>query len=88
MLPSSVQVDENEVVIVSVPSFFEKLGDVINSVPKRTLANYFNWRIALTASGALTNQLFNLKLGFYTALSGQQDQQPRWKECVSFTATK
>lgn len=75
-------------VIVSVPSFFEKLGDVLQSVPKRTIANYFGWRNALSSSGSLTTQLFNLKLNFYTALSGQPEQQPRWKECVSFTATK
>lgn len=88
MLPESVQVDETERINVDVPSFFEKLGDVINGASKRTLANYFMWREVLTVSGTLTNELFKEKIAFYTAISGQQTELPRWKECTLFTLEK
>lgn len=88
MLPDNVQVDENEVVIVSVPSFFEKLGDVIHSVPKRTLANYFGWRIVLATSGTLTDELRRRKILYFSSINGQREEEPRWKECASYTSSK
>lgn len=80
--------DENEIVINSVPSFFENLGDVIASTPKRTIANYFLWRVVLTTSGTLTNELRKRKLEFYKVVYGLQGEQPRWQECIQFTSEK
>lgn len=88
MLPDSIQVDENQLAINCVPSFFEKLGGVLQGVSKRTLANYFLWRIVSMTSGTLTNQLRKRKLKYIAVVSGQQDEQPRWKECADFTAGK
>lgn len=88
MLPDTVQVNETEVVIVNVPSFFEKLGDVIHSVSKRTLANYFGWRIVLSTSGTLTNQLRRRKILYFSSINGQQEEEPRWKECVAYTGSR
>lgn len=88
MMPAALQVDENEIVINSVPSFFEKLGDVIGSTPKRTIANYFMWRVVLTTSGTLTTELRKRKLEFYKVVYGLISEEPRWKECIQFTSEK
>lgn len=88
LLPSKVQVTEDEIVINSVPTFFEKLGDIINSTPKRAIANYFLWRVILTTSGTLTPELRQRKLEFYKAVYGLQGEEPRWKECIQFSSER
>lgn len=88
MLPLGVDVDENEVVINSVPKFFEKLSDVLNSTSKRAIANYFLWRIVLSTSGTQNEQLRNVKLNFYKDVYGLQSKEERWKECIAFTTEK
>ncbi|XP_031621713.1 neprilysin-2-like [Contarinia nasturtii] len=86
LMPSTLQVDENEVLSDTVPTFFEKLGDVLSSTPKRTMANYFIWRIILATSGATTNELFKHKVQFYKTVYGLQSEQPRWKDCIQITS--
>lgn len=88
MLPHGLDVDENEVVINSVPTFFEKLGDVLHSTSKRAMANYFLWRIVLSTSGTQNEQLRDHKLKFYKDVYGLQSKEERWKECISFTADR
>lgn len=88
LMPSAVQVDENEIVINSVPRFFEHLGEVLNSTPKRTMANYMLWRAVLTTSGTLTTELRQRKLEFYKAVYGLISEEPRWKECIQFSSER
>lgn len=88
MLPNGLQVDENEVINNAVPTFFEKLGDVLNSTSNRAMANYFLWRVVLTTSGTLTQQLRDSKLDFYKAVYGLQSQEERWKECITYTSVR
>lgn len=88
LLPSNLQVDENEILSNTVPTFFEKLGDILNETPKRTMANYFLWRIILATSGTLTTELRSHKLQFYKTVYGLQGEQPRWKECIQFSSDR
>lgn len=86
LLPQQVQIDENERVINSVPKFFEDIGAIIKNTSKRAMANYFLWRVVLSTSGTLTNELRQRKLAYFTTLYGQLKEEPRWKECVQFTS--
>lgn len=87
-LPTGLEVTENEIVINSVPRFFEQLNHVLNSTSKRTMANYLLWRAVLETSGTLTNELRRLKLAFYKTFYGLQGEEQRWKECIQFTSYK
>ena len=82
---TGITIDENEVIIVSVPSFMEALGPLLQNTPKRTIANYVMWRISGFSSFFLTEQLRKRQLQYSTAISGKQEQEPRWKECVDIT---
>lgn len=88
MLPDSVAINENEVVIVNVLKFFRRLGDVLHGASKRTLANYLMWRVVYSTSGDLTEQLRKRKVSYESAVSGQKDELPRWKECVAYTSER
>lgn len=54
-MPTEQQVDENEIVINSVPTFFAELGDLLNSTSTRTLANYILWRVVHSVARGLRN---------------------------------
>lgn len=87
-LPTGLRVTETEIVINSVPRFFEQLNDILNSTTNRTIANYLLWRAVLETSGTLTNELRRLKLAFYKTSYGLQGEEQRWKECIQFTSYK
>lgn len=88
LLPPTLQINENETVVVTVPSFFEKLGKLLEETPKRTIANYLLWRVSAFSSYFLTDELRKRQLLYTTAVSGKQAQEPRWKECIDLTSSR
>lgn len=86
LLPEGLNVTENETIVVSVPSFFEDLGKLLEQTPKRTISNYLMWRITAFSSFFLTQNLRDRQLIYSTAISGKQEQEPRWKECIDITS--
>lgn len=83
---TGIVIGEEEVIIVSVPTFMEQLGPLLQNTPKRVMANYVMWRISGFSSFFLTEKLRKRQLQYSTALSGKQEQEPRWKECVDITS--
>lgn len=86
LLTKDVQIKENEVVIINVPSYLAQLGKLLETTPKRTIANYMMWRITGFSSFFLTEDLRKRQLQYSTVISGKQEQEPRWKECVDITS--
>lgn len=86
LLPTNLSINENEVIVVSVPSFFESLGKLLQDTPKRTIANYLMWRVTAFSSFFLTEELRKRQLVYSMAVSGKQEQEPRWKECIDITS--
>ncbi|XP_037729955.1 neprilysin-2 isoform X1 [Drosophila subpulchrella] len=82
LLPEGLSVAEDEMINLSVPSFFEDLGKLLAKTPKRVIANYMFWRIHGFSVGFLTEEFRKRQLQYATALSGRQEQEARWKECV------
>lgn len=71
------------IIVFDVP-FFNQLGDLLKSTPKRTIANYIMWRVASASTDYLTQQLRKRQLDYYGVLNGQQTEKPRWKDCLGF----
>uniref|UniRef100_A0A7G3AIY0 Putative m13 family peptidase n=1 Tax=Lutzomyia longipalpis TaxID=7200 RepID=A0A7G3AIY0_LUTLO len=86
ILPEKLKVTEKEQIIISVPTFFKDLEEVLKTTPKRTIANYMMWRVSAFSSFFLTEELRKRQLVYSTAISGKQEQEPRWKECVDMTS--
>lgn len=86
LLPPGLEVNETETIIVSVPSYFDSLGPLLENTPKRTIANYLMWRVTAFSSFFLSEKLRNRQLVYSTAVSGKQEQEPRWKECIDITS--
>ena len=77
-----VQVEESETIIVDVPSYIEKLSELIVVTPARVQANYLMWRAAAESMSYLTEEADKIGLKFSKKLTGQSEQPPRWKRCV------
>lgn len=86
LLPKQLVVNEDEIIVVSVPSYFESLGQLLENTPKRVIANYMMWRVTAFSSFFLTNELRKRNLVYSTAVSGKQEQEARWKECIDITS--
>ncbi|KAI8129853.1 hypothetical protein FF38_13123 [Lucilia cuprina] len=86
LLPEGLQVDEDEVINLSVPSFFEDLDKLLKRTNKRAIANYMMWRIHAFSVAFLSEEFRKRQLQYATALSGRQEQEARWKECVDISS--
>lgn len=81
-----LNVDEDEMVNVSVPSFFEELEKLLKRTDNRIIANYMMWRIHAFSVAFLSEEFRKRQLQYATVLSGRQEQEARWKECVDISA--
>ncbi|XP_065355214.1 neprilysin-2 isoform X2 [Calliphora vicina] len=86
LLPEGLKVDENEMINLSVPSFFEDLEKLLKRTDKRAIANYMMWRIHAFSVAFLSEEFRKRQLQYATALSGRQEQEARWKECVDISS--
>lgn len=86
LLPDTLNITEDEIIVVTVPKFFEDLGPLLKKTSKRAIANYMMWRIHGFSAFFLTEQLRKRQLQYSSVLSGRQEQEPRWKECVDITS--
>lgn len=58
-LQNETQIDQNETVIVLDKSYLQRLGSIMELTPKRTIANYFAWRLVFFGSYLLNDVLDN-----------------------------
>ena len=86
ILEPNVEVDEDEIVIVNVPSFFKEFEKLMAQTPKRIHANYVMWRAVADSVEYLSDEVRRRKLKFLTEVIGKAEREARWKECVDFTS--
>ncbi|KAI5630580.1 VLP3p-5, transcript variant X2 [Venturia canescens] len=88
MLPSSITVEDDEVVIVMAPSYFDNLEKLLDAIPKRVQANYLMWRAIAENLRFLHNDVLNRRQQFFTVLYGNTERQARTDECTSTVAER
>ena len=70
---------------IGQPDFFKGLDSLLAAVPVADWQAYLRWHVARDASSALSSAFVNEAFTFQQALTGQQEQQPRWKRCLRAT---
>lgn len=80
-----LQVDENEVVIVLDTNYVLQLNHILQSTPKRTIANYFGWRAIYFGSDLLNNVLHEQEEQYLAKTTGMQRPVTRETECIKKT---
>jgi endothelin-converting enzyme/putative endopeptidase len=67
---------------VTNPDFFKQVNGVIASLPLDTLKTYVAWQVLRTASPWLSQPFVEANFKMRQALTGQKQNQDRWKRCV------
>jgi putative endopeptidase len=68
---------------VASPGYFEKLGQLFQTVPLADWKTYLRWNAARFAAPYLGRPFADADFDFYSrTLLGAKEQQPRWKRCV------
>lgn len=86
ILKPYAEVDDDEMVIVNVPTYFKKFEKLMKETPKRTQANYVLWRAAAATVSYLPDEVRRLQLKYSTAVSGKTEREARWKECIDLVS--
>lgn len=68
---------------VAVPDFFSRLSKELSSVPLADWKTYMKWHVVSTLAPALSTPFVDESFAFYSQyLSGQKEQEVRWKRCT------
>jgi putative endopeptidase len=71
---------------VDEPEFFKGVSTLFGSTPVADLRAYLRWHVVHAYASVLPESFDAENFAFYsTTLSGQKEQQPRWKRCVGAT---
>ncbi|XP_035221572.1 neprilysin-2-like [Stegodyphus dumicola] len=79
----SVEIDQNETLVVNAPQFVKKFADFINKTEKRVVANYMMWKVVQESFLLLSEDWRNLFQEFYAVIAGQTKKESRWEQCIS-----
>ncbi|XP_042901081.1 neprilysin-2 isoform X3 [Parasteatoda tepidariorum] len=76
-------ITENETMIVSVPKFLKKFGELIATTDKRIVANYMLWRVVAQSLTMLSKDWRALAQEYSSVITGKSQEEPRWEQCLS-----
>ncbi|XP_046677781.1 neprilysin-2-like [Homalodisca vitripennis] len=82
-LEKYVVVSPEEVVDVVVPSYFQKLGPLVERVDKRVVANYIMWHVVYESLPFLPKRVSHIRRKLMVALTGAKRFRPRWEFCTN-----
>lgn len=69
LLAPSRRLENSEAIVVVVPSFLESFSDLVAKTPKRVLANYAIWRVAMQSASRMCERVQNAESEFLVRLS-------------------
>src|SRR6185503_15798937 len=70
---------------VSKPEFFKEVNGVVESESLDELKTYVQWHMLSGAARWLPKAYVDARFKYRQALTGQSEDQPRWKKCVEAT---
>jgi putative endopeptidase len=71
---------------VATPDFFKALNGLLQSEPLDAWKSYLRWHVLHGQARDLSKPFFDENFDFFSrTLAGQQEPQPRWKQCSSMT---
>lgn len=82
ILQPYITISREEEVIVNVPKYIKKIGELLQNTPPRVVANYMMWRVAASSVSFLSEDARALQLAYSKKITGTGKRQPRWKECM------
>ncbi len=77
-------VDDLNIVIVGQPEFFQRVNELLNTVPLAEWQTYLRWHLVHSLAPYLSSPFEDEDFRFYSQeLRGVKEMQPRWKRVVT-----
>ncbi len=81
---ATIDVDELPEAIVGQPEFFERVNQLLDSVPLADWQTYLRWHLVHAKAPYLNNAIERENFRFYSeVLRGIKEMQPRWKRAIA-----
>lgn len=80
-----MDVNESEVLNIPDKNYLQQLDVVLQSTPKRTIANYFAWRLVFFGCNLLDDVFHQRCQQYVSTRLGQPSSTPRVNKCVDLT---
>ena len=77
------QVESSERIVVNTPGYLRNLTEILNTEPKRNIANYMLWRATRASIGFMNKAARDVIEEYARNITGKTETTPRWKSCVS-----
>lgn len=84
-LNNAIHVNDNELVTVPDVNYLRQLELLLQTTPKRTIANYLGWRLVLFSADLLNDVLRKRYQQYAAEAIGMLKPDPRITECVKQT---
>lgn len=81
-LKNAVILAENEQITVPDVNYLHQLNLLLQNTPKRTIANYFGWRLVLFSSDLLNDVLHQRRQQYVAESTGMLKPDARITECI------
>ena len=81
-----IKLDENEIINLAVPRYFEALGKYLPTIDDKVIANYMIWRFVQSMMPYTDRKGQNIRLAYKKAILGKETTSPRWEICVDNVA--
>jgi putative endopeptidase len=82
----SIGIGHFDTLNVATPDFFKALNGMLASEPLDAWKSYLRWHVLHGQAEDLSKPFFDENFDFFSrTLAGQQQPQPRWKQCTSMT---
>ena len=83
---TDVKVGHFDTLNVATPNFFKEVNTLVTSEPIDAWKAYFRWHVIHGSANNLPKSFFDENFAFFgKTLAGQQEPQPRWKQCTALT---
>ncbi|XP_077998021.1 neprilysin-1-like [Glandiceps talaboti] len=80
-----VHLDQYESIVNYSPDYLREFGTLIETTPKRTIANYVIWDFISKNVAYLSEEFRTVRQNFRKAMFGEKTERERWRQCVSQT---
>lgn len=87
ILPESQVTSKTEVSVHS-PRYIAAIDDILQRTSKRVLANYIIFDVIRSFELFVPDDIRNREQQYATIITGAQEREPRWSECVSKTTSR
>ncbi|KAF7995392.1 hypothetical protein HCN44_006499 [Aphidius gifuensis] len=85
--PSNLSVNDDEIIIVTNPDYFDQLDKLMNLTPKRTQVNLLIWKEIENTAKYMNEKIIKVYENYVKVTSGRIERPPRWIECTDIVSS-